>query len=327
MNSALNKGACTRLTAIALAAVLAFVSSWAQAQAFPSRPITLVVPFPAGSTSDVLARILSEELKGPLGVPVVVENRAGASGAIGAALVAKAPADGHMLTVTSAATHSVNPWTIKKLNYDPINDFTHVTRLVQAPLVVLVNPTLPIQSMADLVKQARDNPGKMAFGYGTQTHHVSALAIAHRNKLEVLAVPYKGTSAAVLAAATGEVQFVLADVISSAPLLKAGKLRAIAASQTFAAMPNVPVLTEIGYPDFTTTIWVGLAGPANMPKDVTARLSDEVGKILRRPEIKDKIAHMGLEASPSAPAEFDRYVRNQLSSWGERIRAAGITPE
>jgi tripartite-type tricarboxylate transporter receptor subunit TctC len=292
-----------------------------------NRTIRLVVPFPPGTTTDVVARILSQELKDVMGAPIIVENKAGASGMIGAESVARAEPDGSTFLMTTAATHSVNPWLFKTLSYDPLRQFVHISHLVDAPLVVSVNADLPIRSMSDLVAHAARKPGELIYGYGTPTHQAATLAILNRNKLDLLAVPYKGSSPAVLAASTGEVQLVLSDIISAMPLIQSGKLRAIAISRKSSLLPNLDILTEIGYPEFNMVIWVGLAGPTGTKPEVAKLLSTGVLKVLSKPEVRERISALGLEVAATPNEDVEAFVSTQLSVWGERIRNAGITPE
>lgn len=301
----------------------------ASAQTYPNQLIKLVVPFGAGSASDNIARLIADEMRAALGQTVLIDNRPGASGFIGTAIVTKAPADGYTLVVDASATHSANPWLFKTVPYDPIRDFTHVSRLVQLPQLVVAAPGVPARSLAEMVEYGRGNPGKLTFGYGTPTSLVGASTLVTLGKFEALAVPYKTPAAALLAVMGDEVNFMLADLSTALPQIRAGKVKgfAISTAKRMALLPDVPTMGEAGYAGFDTVLWIGLSGPAGLPKEIVDRLSGVLTAILSRPEVQERIAAIGMEPAPSTPEEFTSFVVTQLDVWGRRIKAAGIQPE
>jgi tripartite-type tricarboxylate transporter receptor subunit TctC len=309
--------------------IAALAAAGASAQDYPSKPVRLVVPYPPGSASDNVARLLVDELRIALNATIVIDNRAGASGLIGTEHVARAPADGYTLIVDASATHSANPWLFKKLPYDPVRSFTHISRLVVLPQLVVVSPQVPASSMQELVKYVRDNPGKFNFAYGTPTSQVAASSIAQIAGMDLVGVPYKGPAEAMLALMRGEASLMVADLATALPHAKAGKLRPLAIStpQRSALLPDVPSLTEAGYPGFDIELWIGLSGPAGLSKDVVERLSAALGKVLSKPELRQRFAGMGMEVAPSSPAEFEQFVQSQLAVWGRRTNASGIEPQ
>jgi tripartite-type tricarboxylate transporter receptor subunit TctC len=311
---------------VALAAALP-APAWAQT--YPSQTIRFVVPFGAGSASDNIGRLIADELQKALGATVIIDNRPGASGFIGTSLAVKAPPDGYTLVVDASATHSVNPWLFQEVPYDPIKDFTHIARLVQLPQIVVASLDVPGESLKELVEYGRANPGKLTFGYGTPTSRVGSVLLTSLGKFEALDVPYKTPSAALLAVVSGEVKFMVADLSTALPQIKAGKVKglAISTAKRVDVLPDVPTMSEVGYGGFDTVLWIGLSGPASMPKAVVDRLSEAVVGIMSKHDVQEKIVAMGMEAAPSSSAEFQHFVEEQLEVWGRRIKAAGITPE
>ena len=301
----------------------------ARAQAYPNQLIKLVVPFGAGSASDNIARLIADEMRAALNQTVLIDNRPGASGFIGTSIVTKAVADGYTLVVDASATHSANPWLFKTVPYDPIKDFTHISRLVQLPQLVVASPGLPAKSLAEMVEYGRANPGKLTFGHGTPTSLVGASTLATLGKFEALAVPYKTPAAALLAVMADEVNFMLADLSTALPQIRAGKVKgfAISTAKRMDLLPEVPTMGEAGYAGFDTVLWIGLSGPAGLPKEIVDRLSGVLTVILSRPEVQARIVAIGMEPAPSTPEDFTSFVATQLDVWGRRIKAAGIQPE
>lgn len=299
------------------------------AQGYPSQLIRLVVPYGAGSASDNIGRLIGDELRAALNQTIIFDNRPGASGFIGTTIVTKAPADGYTLLLNASATHSANPWLFKEVPYDPIKDFTHISRLVQLPQLIVASPHTKANSLKELVEYGRANPGKLTFGYGTPTSLVGASTLLSLGKFEALAVPYKTPAAALLAVMSGEVDFMGADLSTALPQLRANKVKglAISTAQRMSILPDVPTMTESGYSDFDMVLWIGLSGPAGLPQEVVDRLSSAVTAILAKPEVQEKIVAIGMEPAPTTPREFDAFVTSQLEIWGKRIKAAGIQPE
>ena len=314
---------------IATAALTVMTAASAQTQDYPNKPIRLVVPYPPGSASDGVARMLTEELHTELKAAVVIDNRPGASGLIGTEHVARSLADGYTLLVNASATHSANPWLFKQLPYDPIKDFSHISRLVVLPQLVVSSPSLAAASMQDLVKYGQANPGKLIFAYGTPTSQVASAAIANIAKFDALGVPYKGPADALLALIRGEAQFMVADLSTGLQQAKAGKLRALAitTAQRSPMIPEVPSLAELGYRGFDVVLWIGVSGPSGLPKSVVQQLSGAFTKILSKPALKDRFSALGMQAAPTTPDEFERFVQEQLAVWGARIKATGLQPQ
>ncbi len=301
----------------------------AQPKDYPNKPIRLVVPYPPGSASDGVVRMLVDELQADLATPVVIENRPGASGLIGTEHVARSAPDGYTLVINASATHSANPWLFKKLPYDPIKDFTHLTRLVVIPQLVVASPTGPASSMKELVEFGRANPGKLTFAYGTPTSQVASSSIANASKFEALGVPYKGPAEAMLALVRGEADFMVADLATGLKQAQAGKLRALAVSTTERSplITEIPTLRELGYQGFDVVLWIGVSGPAGLPPSVADRLSSSFTKALSKPAVLARYTSIGMQPTPTSRAEFARFVEDQLSVWGARIKAAGIQPQ
>jgi tripartite-type tricarboxylate transporter receptor subunit TctC len=319
------------MAALAAAAVLAAgVQLPAAAQPYPARPVKMIVPFAAGSGSDIVARILADELRKGMNQSFLVENKPGASAQIAAEAVAKSAPDGYTLFVTTNTANSANPWLFKKINYDPIKDFTPVARVTYHPYVLIVRPDSGIASVRDLVEKARANPGKMNYGYGSSTSQVAGAAFVHRAGLDVTAVPYKSMPGVLTDVIGGRLDFVFADLTSIHGHVQAGQLKPIAFTllQRASQLPGVPTVAETpGFEGYEVTSWIGIVGPANLPRDIVQRLNAEVNRILQRPEIRTRLAELGGETAPGTPDEFSAFMRQQLESWRVKIQAAGIQPE
>ena len=313
--------------AIALAALL---SSPAWSQPYPAKPVKLVVPFAPGSATDIAARMIAEELRADMGQSFIVENKPGGSGQIAAETVAKSPADGYTLLFTTNTTHSANPFLFKTLRYDPVKDFAPVARIMYIPVVVVVDPKLPIHSLADLIAQAKAKPGKLSFGYGNSIGQVVGASIAHTAKLEVVTVPYKSTPQAMTDVLGGQVAYTVADMASGNAYIKSGKLRAIAVSSAkrSSLIPEVPAIAETpGFQGFDLSAWVALFAPAGTSHEVIHAVNAATNKALAKPAIKERIVQFFAEPAPSSPDELGEFVKQQLGNWGSRIKQAGIEPE
>ncbi|WP_213956841.1 tripartite tricarboxylate transporter substrate binding protein [Variovorax sp. dw_954] len=302
----------------------------AMAQAWPSRPIHLVTAFGAGSASDIVARMIAEDLRAAFGQPVLVDNKPGASGIIAAEAVAKSPPDGYTLFLTTNTVHSGNPHLFKKLPYDPIKDFTAIARVCYFPFVLEVNGALPVKSVAELASYARANPGKVSYGYGNSTGQVASAAFNSLMKLDAAAVPYKSSPQVLTDLIGGQISFTFGDLASSQAQLKAGRIRALAVSteQRSALAPELPtVAAAAGLKGFDLAAWVGVLAPAGLSEDIRARLSAQIGAMLARKDVVDKFTAMGAEVAPADGAAFDAYMKQQLAVWGRKVQDAGIQPE
>jgi tripartite-type tricarboxylate transporter receptor subunit TctC len=318
------------LIRLTLALLLAAAGTWAGAQPYPSKPVRIVIPFTAGSATDIVARAIAEELRGALGQPVVVESKPGASAQIGAEFVARSAPDGYTLFLTTNTSHSANPHLFAKLPYDPIRDFTPIGRISFFPFVIAVDAKLPIRTPAELVAYAKANPGKLSYAYGNSTGQVAGAALNNLMRLGAQPIAYKSTPQALTDVVGGEVAFMFVDLASSQQHLKAQRLRAIAVSTERRSQraPELPTLGEsLGLQGFDLSAWVGLFGPAGVPPDVVARLSDALQRIVESKAMHDKLESLGGETAPAGAAEFDAYVRRQLEVWGQKVRDAGIAPE
>jgi tripartite-type tricarboxylate transporter receptor subunit TctC len=311
-------------------AVLALVfASLASAQAYPSGPITMVVPFAAGSGTDAVARLVAKRLGERLQQPVLVDNRAGASAQIGALFVAKARPDGYTLFMTTNTSHSANPALFTKLKYDPIKDFTPISRVGELPFALLVNDGFPARSMKELLDYAKANPGKISYATPNSTSLVASETMKRIAGVDILGVPYKSSPQALTDVIGGQVQLYVADLGSSMPMIKSGSVRALAVTTRAAvkSLPGVPPLAD-SVPGFDLTSWNGIFGPPGMPRAIVDRLNAELATILAEKDLQEQLAAHGFEVWPSkSPDEFASYVAGQLAHWATLVKQAGIHPE
>lgn len=290
---------------------------------YPQRPIRLLIPFAAGGGADVLARALSDKLAGALGTSVVVDNRPGAGGTLGTALVANAKPDGYTLLFTSAS-YVFNPSLYRDLPFDPLKDFKPVTNFASTPHVLVVHPSLPVKSVKALLALARKRPGEIYFssgGRGSSIHLASALFV-YMAKINLVHVPYKGGGPAMLALISGEAQIMLPGVQPALPHVKSGLMRALGVStqKRSPVLPDVPTIDEAGLPGYVKEPWFGLFAPAGVPESIIARLHQAAVKILKDPDIEKRLAAEGSVAVGNSPAEFDAFVRSEIAKWGKLIR-------
>ena len=311
---------------IILVAILALPGT-ALAQAFPSKPVRIVVAFAPGGIADFAARSFSTRLSEALAVPVVIENRAGAGGIAGAEVVARAAPDGHTLLVTSIS-HTINPSVRKSLPFDAVRDFTPVTLIMDAPNFLVVHPSLPVKSVKDLVALARARPGQISYassGAGTSTH-LSGELFKALTRVDLVHVPYKGGGPAVIDLAGGHVQMMFSTLPSVLGQVRAGKLRglAVTTARRFPAAPDYPTMIEAGVPGYEVSGWSGMFAPAGTPRDAVARVAGEVGKILRSPEVKERFFTQGGEPVGNSPDEFAAFVSAEIAKWKKVVAASGM---
>lgn len=300
------------------------------AQAWPSKPVRIIVPVGAGSFGDILARMVAEELQTVFKQSFVVENKAGASGILAADFVAKSAPDGYTLLIMTNSAHSANPHLFKKLPYEPVRDFTAIARICYVPFVLMVGQDSPIRSIEDLVARGKASPGKLNYGYGNTTSQVAAAALSSLTGMNSVAVPYKASPQALTEVISGRLDFLFNDAGSSAALLKAGRLRplAVTSANRSALLPDLPTVEEgARLPGFSVAAWAGLGAPAGLPNDITVKLSNAVLELTRRKAFGDKLFSMGSEAAPAAPAEFAAYLAQQVEIWGLKVKQAGIEKE
>jgi tripartite-type tricarboxylate transporter receptor subunit TctC len=314
------RAACAALAAIAFAA---------HAQApYPNRPLRIVVPFPAGGTTDIIARAVAQKLTEATGQPVVVDNRPGAGGNIGAELVAKSAPDGYTLLMGTVGTHAINPNIYAKMPYDHVRDFAPVILVAGVPNVLEINPSVPVNSVQELIAYAKANPGKLSFassGNGTSIH-LSAELFKTMTGVQMAHIPYKGSAPALADLVGGQVQLMFDNLPSSLALIKAGKLKplAVTSAQRSAALPDVPTVAESGLPGFEASSWFGLLAPAGTPKDVVAKLNGEVAKWLATPEAKEKLASQGAIVSTGlTPDDFTRHIAAETVKWQKVVKDSG----
>jgi len=294
-------------------------------QAWPAKPIRLIVPFAPGSGTDSAGRVLAQELSQRLGQQVIVENRAGAFGQIAAELVARSPADGYTLFMTTNTTHGANPHLFSNLPYDPIRDFVPIARLGTLPFMLVVTPSLPVKTTAELLALARKQPDALSYAHASSTSLVAMETIKRLGKVSVAGVQYKASPQALVDLMAGRVQVMVADFATAMPQVRAGKLRVlgVTTARPSKLLPGVPPIAQ-ALPGFDTTSWNGVFAPAKTPPAVVSRLELEMLAALARPEIERKLEGIGFEVDPLDSAAFARYVNEQIEHWGRMIRAAGI---
>jgi putative tricarboxylic transport membrane protein len=298
----------------------------ASAQApYPNRNITLVLPFAAGSGTDTTTRIIGKELGTALGVGTIIDNKAGANGSIAASYVARSPADGYTLLVTTNTTHSANPFLLKSLSYDPQKDFTPIARTGDLPFMLVINPEIPAKSVAELVALAKKEPGKYSYASGSSSAIVSGATFARLAGIDLLHVPYKSSPPALTDVIAGRVSMMFVDVLTGLPHVKGGALRmlAVTTKQKSALLPELPTMDET-VKGFDISSWQGYFGPAGLPKEMVTKLNAEIRKIVERPEIKAQLAERGMEAFAQTPEEFEKFLKEQLVLWERLITDAGI---
>ena len=316
------------LARIALSCALALPLA-AAAQSFPTKPIRIIVPFAPGGATDVLARLFGGEMQKSFGQSVVVENKPGAGGNIGAEAGAKAAPDGYTLTLVAHGFMSVNPHVYKSLGYDSIRDFAPVTQLVTAPLLFVTNPNaLPAKNLREILDYAKANPGKLVIGNGGSgtAQHLAGELFSSMANVNVVHVPYKGSAPATTDLLGGQTHAMLDNMVTLIPHVKSGKLRAIAVStpQRVATFPEVPTISEAGVPGYDAGTWYGVCAPGGTPADVVAKLNAELVRAMKQPEVSAKIAEMGLIAVGSTPAEFAQFIRQQRDMAGKLVKQAGL---
>lgn len=296
----------------------------AQAEEWPSRPVRIVVAFGAGGTADIVARLVADKLSPVLGQPVVVENRPGAGGNVGASAVAHSDPDGYTLLMSGSPTHSVGPHLFKNLNYDPMRDVPPVAMIAIAPNLLVVNASLPVKSLDDLVKLAREKPGQLTYssaGIGT-SGHLAAEMLKQAAGVDMRHVPYKSGPEAVTGVISGDVSFVFFTVPSVLPQVESGKLRALAITsvERSAVAPNVPTVAELGYPGFEALAWFALFAPRGTPQPIIAKLDTEIGKILQQPDVRKKMVQLGMEAHFLDAKQLADYVSVESPKWGKLLQ-------
>ena len=318
-----------KFLATALALLGLALSSQTLAQTYPSSPITLIVPFAAGSGTDAVARIIAQKLSERLRQTVVVDNKPGANAQIGVVFAARAKPDGYTLLMTTNTSHSANPSLFQNLKYDPIKDFTPIVRTGELPFAVVVANSLPVKSMKELIDYARANPGKLSYATPNGTSLIAAETIKSMAAISMTGVPYKSSPQAMTDVVGGQIEVYVADFGSGLAMIKADKVRVLAVTPANGSriLPNVPTVAQT-LPGFDLTSWNGIFGPAGLPKPIVDRINTEVLAILAEKEMQDRLAVVGFEVLPSAsPEMFTKYVADQLTLWTRLIKQAGVKPE
>ncbi|HYH43184.1 MAG TPA: tripartite tricarboxylate transporter substrate binding protein [Burkholderiales bacterium] len=312
-------------------ALLAFLAASAHAQPYPAKPLRLVVPFAAGGGSDLVARTVAQKLTEALGQPVVVDNRAGAAGTIGAEIVAKSPPDGHTLLMGSSGPLAINPSLYAKLPYDAARDFAPVALVTVMPFMIVTHPSLPAQSVKELVALARSRPGELNYGSpgnGSTTHLATELLKAMTG-IRITHVPYKGVAPAATDLISGQVQVLTGDLSTLLPHVRSGRMRGIAVTslRRSSLLPGMPTVAESGVAGYDATGWFGVLVPAATPAPVVERLNAAIVKGASSPDARERLAALGGEVASGSPAEFAAYVRSEAAKWGKVIRTIGVKAE
>jgi tripartite-type tricarboxylate transporter receptor subunit TctC len=313
----------------AAATAVAVLAGAAHAQAFPSKPLRFVVPFPAGSATDSVARIVAQAMGESLAQPVAVENKPGANGILGAEAVKAAAPDGYTMLVTTNTTQAANVSLYKKLSYDPVKDFTPIGKIGVTGFILMVRPDFPAGTMQEFLAYARANPGKLSFGHGSAGSLVSGALVASMGGLQVTPVAYKGIPPALTDLIGGSIQFAFADVGNAVAQMNGGKLKGlgVTTSQRASRAPNVPTIAEAALPGYEVQAWFGLVAPAGLAPDVRSKLSSTMLAVLARPDVREKIAAAGVDVDPLDSAGLAQAIDAEIKRWAGWVRDANIQPE
>jgi tripartite-type tricarboxylate transporter receptor subunit TctC len=319
----------TTVVRILFAAAIVLVGLPANADNYPSKPITIITAFGPGSASDTIARVIAQPLGAALKQSVIVEARQGAAGAISAMYVARQPADGYTLLLSTNSPQSAAPFLMKNVGYDAVKDFTSVTRVGSFTLMLVIDPNLPVKSVKELIAYAKAHPGKLSFASGNSAGIVAGETLKHWANIDILHVPYKSTPPALTDILAGRVSMMFADFTTAMPHVQAKKLRPLAVTRIkrSSLYPELPTMDEAGVTGFDMDAWCGLVAPANTPPEIVALLNKELRRIIDSEETKKVLARVGFEAFSSSPQELDDFVKLQLGKWGKMIKDAGIQAE
>jgi tripartite-type tricarboxylate transporter receptor subunit TctC len=315
--------------ALVLAAVAALYATVLRADDYPSRPITFVSVFGPGSASDTICRIVADPLSAALKVPVIVEDRPGADGVVAAQYVQHAAPDGYTLMMATNSPLSADPFLLKDVSYDPVKDFTPVSRVGSFTLMLVINPSLPFHSVKDLVDYAKANPGKLSFGSGNTAGIVGGKTLAHWAGIDLLHVPYKSSPPAMEDVIAGRVSMMFADFTVAMPHVSAGQVRALAITRLKRSplFPDLPTMDEAGIEGFDLDAWAGLVAPAGTPPAVVAKLNAALRPIIDGPDVQAKFKNVGFQGFSSTPGEFGDYIKVQLGKWQKMVKDANIQAE
>ncbi|MDB5773072.1 MAG: hypothetical protein JWM42_3446 [Burkholderia sp.] len=317
------------LLKLAAAALPLLTLSSAFAQNYPNKPITLVAPFSAGGALDLIARSVGQKLTEEWGQSVVVDNKAGAAGIIGSQYVARSAPDGYTLLLGATTTHGINPSLYQKLPYDAVKDFTPVSLVATIPHILVVNPSVPVNTVSEFIQYAKSKPG-LAFGSAGigSPHHLAGEMLKTQARIDLLHVPYKGSAPAMVAVMSGEVSFMSVEITAAMPHIKAGKLKPIAvASSKRIASIDLPTFAESGLPGFEVTAWYAVFAPQGTPKDVVAKLNGAISKAIVMKDVKEKFASLGAVPVGGTPEELGVYVKAELGRWSAAVKSSGAKAE
>ena len=314
-------------TAILISIVTVAINAYGQE--YPAKPIRLVVPWPAGGLTDLVARIVGERLGYVLGKPMVIDNKAGASGFIGTEIVAKAPPDGYTLLLVTSSTHAASPALFRKIPYDPINDFATISQVTLAPNILVVPPSLAANSVAELVTLAKAKPGQLDYAsYGNgSTAHLAAELFLQTTGASMAHIPYKGSAAAVTDLIGGHVQVFFDTIPSSLPHVRSGKLKALAVTgpTRTPAAPDIPTVAET-YPGFEVSVWQGFQAPAGTPRAIVDKLNANILKVMAMQDVRERLINLGAEPVSSTPEQFAQHIAREKQKWADVVKRAGIPP-
>jgi tripartite-type tricarboxylate transporter receptor subunit TctC len=309
--------------------VLALIAGVVMAQPWPSKPIKWVVPFAPGGTTDILARTIGEKLSVTLGQPIIVENKPGAGGGVGAEQVAKSPPDGYTIMGGTISTHAINASLYKSLPYDPVRDFAPITLIVRVPNMLVINPDVPAKDVRELIALLKANPGKYSFassGNGT-SQHLSGELFKVMTGVEMQHVPYRGSPPALADVVGGQVTMTFDNITTAWPVVKGGKLRplAVTTAKRSPIAPDVPTLAESGLAGYEIGSWQGVFAPAGVPAEIVKRFNAEIVRIINAPDVRQKLVDMGAEPAPNTPEEFAAMVKAEVAKWADVVRKSGAT--
>ncbi len=303
----------------------------AAAQSYPTRPVRVVVPFAPGGATDIVTRVVAQKLTEAWGQSVVVDNRPGAGGNIGADVVAKSPPDGYTVVMGALSTHAVNPHLYPKMPYDAVKDFAPITLLAVAPNILVVHPSVPARNFQEFIAYAKANPTKVNFASAAVASpgHLSGELLNFAAGIHMQHVPYKGAGQAVVDLVGGQVQVMVSGMSAVMPHIKAGRLRplAVTGARRSPAVPEVPTIAESGFPKFEATAWYGVLAPAGTAPAIVTRLNTEILRALKLPDVKERLEYVGFEIVGSTPAAFGSYIKSEITKWAPVVKAAGVKPE
>jgi tripartite-type tricarboxylate transporter receptor subunit TctC len=312
---------------LVLALLLVCSASFAQNEAYPSKPVRMILPFPPGGGTDILGRMIAERLSAALGQPVVTENRGGAGGNVGAEAAARSAPDGYTIVLV-APSLAISPTLYSKLNYDPVKDLAPISLVATIPNVIVAQPSLNTPTLKEFIAAAKAKPGALNFGSGGSgtSNHLAGELFNIVAGTKLVHIPYKGVNLAMQDVLAGNVHFVVIGIPAAVPHIRAGKLRALAviAPSRSPALPDVPTVAEAGLPDFDVTTWYGVLAPAGTPRPIISQLNQALVKIMHSPELKDRLAAIGTDPLTSTPEEFADYIKREIAKWGDVVRKTNL---